>query len=103
VLFPFLAPTLDCGEPLSSDGTVARKLDGGGASAFGEQGRLELLEKVLGVGDDTESCWVVAPDLGRVDIDVDELRRWDGVGVSVQPRARRPVIEARAKGENNVS
>jgi hypothetical protein len=70
VRFPFRAPALDLGAPL---GVLA--LDRGGAALLAQAERVEELRgENLRVGDDAERRQVVAAELLRVEIDVDELR-----------------------------
>ena len=64
--------------------------------------REQLLEREPGVGDDPDHRLEVAPDLVRIDVDVDEPGGRDAVGEAGQPGAGRAVVEAGPEGEDDV-
>src|ERR1700759_1073787 len=77
-------------------GTPAR--GGAGAAAGGDAGRERGVAEAADVGDDALGDRVVAPDPGRVEVDVDERARdLDG------PVAGGLLREARAEGDADVA
>ena len=63
---------------------------------------MHLAQEGAHVGHQAERNRIVAADLLRIDIDVDQLRRRDGERVARDPRARGAVVEAHAERQEHV-
>src|SRR5207245_8657297 len=61
-----------------------------------------LSQKRARIGDDAEIRRIIAADLVRIDVDVDELAVGEIPGVAGQPRGGGAVVEARADGDDEV-
>ena len=72
------------------------------AAALGAGDVHRLGEERLGVADDADLDGVVAADLFRIDVDLDEARRRHVVDVAGKPRAGMQIVEAGADGENHI-
>ena len=92
--FPLGLPAGDLGAPL-------RELRGVEVALRFHRGQ-ELRGEHLGVGDDAERRRIVAPELLRIDVDVQELRLREIPRIAGMPGRRRAVVEARADRDHQV-
>ena len=90
-LVPFLAIAVDLREPLLA--RVELLVDVLAAVEFGEH----LAQEGAHVGHQPERDRIIAADLVRIDVDMNELGRRNGEGVAGNPRTRGAVVEARAE------
>src|SRR5690242_4602026 len=92
VVEPLLSPAVDPVPPFSS---AVR----GRALVCGVE---QLVEHHLRVAQESNADRIVAPDLVRVEVDVDQPRGRYRVGEAWQPAARRAVVKTRADSEYHV-
>ena len=90
--FPLGAPFRDVGEPFLGVGLGATPLQLG----------KKLAQEGARVGEDAEVRRIIAAELGRIDVDMDELCVRKIPRIAGHPRRRRAVVEARADGDHHV-
>ena len=93
---PLAAVSIDGGEPFRARGRSIAD------AVTGIDLRQHLLEKGAHVGHQPERHWIIAGDLVGIDVDVDELGRWNGERIAGKPRARRAVVEAHAERKQDI-
>src|SRR5947208_12265376 len=54
------------------------------------------------IGHQPERHWIIAGDLVGIDVDVDELGRWNGERIAGKPRAGRAVVDAHAERKQDI-
>ena len=93
---PFPPPAGDGGKP-----ALARLGDRAGVRAAVELG-VDLPQEGADIGHEAERHRIVARDLVRIDVDMDQLGRRDGEGVAGDPGAGGAVVEAHAERQQHV-